>query len=395
MFVKWLYYHWFGILKISLEGFFINRFLNLCNNEEINIMSLERENGTYIKFEILKKDFKKIRYIAKKTKCKVKIENKIGLPFLLNKYKRRKVFAVALSAVAFFIVVLSNFIWDIEVTGCENILAEEVVDILDKKGISIGKFNNGINFDKIENEIKIENPEIAWIGIDSDGTKINVKIKEALEIPKMIDENVPTNIVAIQDARITKLVVRNGTARVTVGQDVKKGDILVEGVMEGKYKGVRDVHADADITGVVYVEKEKTEMYNQESKIKTGNVEKSFSIIIKKNKINFDKRVSKFKKYDTIRTNNKIKLFSKFLLPIDVEKTVKEEYILESKTYSKEELEEKIVKQLEENLEVTYNISKYDEKNKIRDVMVNELPNGLSVKLTYEIQIEIGSKVTK
>lgn len=395
MFVKWLYYHWFGILKISLEGFFINRFLNLCNNEEINIMSLERENGTYIKFEILKKDFKKIRYIAKKTKCKVKIENKIGLPFLLNKYKRRKVFAVALSAVAFFIVVLSNFIWDIEVTGCENILAEEVVDILDKKGISIGKFNNGINFDKIENEIKIENPEIAWIGIDSDGTKINVKIKEALEIPKMIDENVPTNIVAIQDARITKLLVRNGTARVTVGQDVKKGDILVEGVMEGKYKGVRDVHADADITGVVYVEKEKTEMYNQESKIKTGNVEKSFSIIIKKNKINFDKRVSKFKKYDTIRTNNKIKLFSKFLLPIDVEKTVKEEYVLESKTYSKEELEEKIVKQLEENLEVTYNISKYDEKNKIRDVMVNELPNGLSVKLTYEIQIEIGSKVTK
>jgi similar to stage IV sporulation protein len=395
MFVKWLYYHWFGILKISLEGFFINRFLNLCNNEEINIMSLERENGTYIKFEILKKDFKKIRYIAKKTKCKVKIENKIGLPFLLNKYKRRKVFAVALSAVAFFIVVLSNFIWDIEVTGCENILAEEVVDILDKKGISIGKFNNGINFDKIENEIKIENPEIAWIGIDSDGTKINVKIKEALEIPKMIDENVPTNIVAIQDARITKLLVRNGTARVTVGQDVKKGDILVEGVMEGKYKGVRDVHADADITGVVYVEKEKTEMYNQESKIKTGNVEKSFSIIIKKNKINFDKRVSKFKKYDTIRTNNKIKLFSKFLLPIDVEKTVKEEYILESKTYSKEELEEKIVKQLEENLEVTYNISKYDEKNKIRDVMVNELPNGLSVKLTYEIQIEIGSKVAK
>ena len=110
----------------------------------------------------------------------------------------------------------------------------------------------------------------------------------------------------------------------------------------------------------------------QENKVKTGNVETDFSINIKKNKINFNKRVSKFKKYDTIRTNNKIKLFSKFLFPFEIEKIIREEYILENKTYSKEELENKILKELEENLEVTYNISKYNEKYKRRDVVVNE-----------------------
>ena len=51
---------------------------------------------------------------------------------------------------------------------------------------------------------------------------------------------------------------------------------------------------------------------------------------------------------------------------------VEVKYILENKTYLKEELENKILKELEENLEVTYNISKYNEKYKRRDVVVNE-----------------------
>ena len=97
-------------------------------------------------------------------------------------------FAVALSAVAFFIIFLSNFIWDIDVIGCEHMLEKDIVDILNKKGISIGKSKHNINFEKIENEIKIENPKIAWIGIDIEGTKINAQIKEAIEIPDVISE---------------------------------------------------------------------------------------------------------------------------------------------------------------------------------------------------------------
>ena len=181
MLMKWIYYHWLGYVRVNLEGFFINRFLNLCKNENIDMCSLVSDNGTYIKFEVLKKDFKKIKHIAKKTKCRVKIEKKIGIPYFLNKYKKRKVFAVALSAVTFFIIFLSNFIWDIDVIGCEHMLEKDIVDILNKKGISIGKSKHNINFEKIENEIKIENPKIAWIGIDIEGTRISAQVKEAIE----------------------------------------------------------------------------------------------------------------------------------------------------------------------------------------------------------------------
>ena len=44
---------------------------------------------------------------------------------------------------------------------------------------------------------------------------------------------------------------------------------------------------------------------------------------------------------------------------------------------------------------MTYNISKYNEKYKRRDVVVNKDESGISVRLTYEVQIEIGTKVAK
>ena len=43
-----------GSVRIRVEGFFIERFLNICRNKNIFIQDLHRENSTYIKIRILK-----------------------------------------------------------------------------------------------------------------------------------------------------------------------------------------------------------------------------------------------------------------------------------------------------------------------------------------------------
>lgn len=361
-----------GMVKIKVEGFFIERFLNLCKNENIIFKSLEKKDSSFITFEIMKSDFRKLKVIARKTGCKVKIENKTGLPFFVNKYKKRKVFAVAVSVIAFFIIGLSNFVWEVEIEGLQKIGKADFKNYIEEKGIKVGCFKPQINIEQIENEIKIQREDIAWVSIEFLGTKAKISIKESIDIPKIINKDEIVDIVANSNAVIEKIVVRNGTARVKEGDVVKKGDLLVEGIMEGKYKDDRMVHADADIIGKVLCTSERFDTYIQKNKVKTGRIEKKNSINIKNFKINFNKRVSKFEKYDTIRTNNKIRLFSNFLFPIEIEKIKFEEYYFEDKNYSKEELENKIVKELEEELEIRYKISQYADKHKRRDVVVNE-----------------------
>ena len=395
MIIKLIYMFFAGYVTVNIEGFFIERFLNICRNKNIVLQDLRRENNTYIKVKILKSDFKEIRHIAKATKCKIKIEKKSGIPFFVNKYRKRKIFAVAVLVIAIFIFILTKFIWNIEVYGNENISTEEITNLVKDYGIEIGKLKFNINTDKISNSIRLNREDLSWIGIKIQGTNVIITVEEAIKAPEIIDKNEMCNIVAKKDAIISKIVVQSGTARVAVGDEVKKGDLLVEGIMEGELLGPREVHAEANIYGKNIFEKEKKEEFIQNMKVETGKKEEKNEICINKFKINFNKGVSKFKNYDTISSNQKVKFFSNFYLPIEIKKTIYKEITNEVKTYSEEELKEKIKKELEEEMELEYEISKYNQKNvKVTDYS-NLDANGLKLKLVYEVQEEIGEKQIK
>ena len=391
MIFKLIYMFFSGYVTIVIEGFFIERFINICRNNNIILLDIEKANSTYLKVKILKSDFKDIRHIAKKTKCKIKIQKKNGLPFFINKYKKRKIFAIAILVIAIFIFVSTKFIWNIQIDGNEKITEEEIISMISEFGLSTGVLKKDIDVDKISNSIRLERDDISWIGISIKGTSAIITVKEAIEVPEVIDKNEICNIVANKDAIVSKLVVHNGTARVIVGDEVKKGDILVEGVMEGEHLGNRLVHADANVTGLIYFEKEKKEEFVQNRKIETGNMEIKREICMNNFKINLNKKLSNFENYDTIYSNHKIKLFSNFYLPIEVKKTTNVEIKNELVEYTEEELKEKIEKELEEELEKEYNISNYE--NKTKNVEVNLEQDGIVLKLIYEIKEEIGEKI--
>lgn len=391
MFFKLIYMFFSGYVTIVIEGFFVERFINICRNNNIVLLDIERQNNTYLKVKILKSDFRDIRHIAKKTKCKVKIEKKSGLPFFVNKYRKRKIFAIAILVIAIFIFTLTKFIWNIEIIGNDKISDEEIMSMVSEYGINRGVLKKNIDTEKISNAIRLERDDISWIGINIKGTNVSINVKEAIETPEVIDRKEICNVVAKENAIISKIVVHNGTPRVEVGAEVKKGDILVEGVMEGTHLGDRLVHADANITGVIYFQKERKETFLQNKKTETGNMEIKREICINNFKINLNKRLSNFENYDTIYSNHRIKLFSNFYLPIEIKKITNTEIKNELVEYSENELKDKIEKELEEELEKEYNISSYENKNK--DVEVNLEPDGMRLKLTYEIKEEIGTKV--
>ena len=85
MWVKILLNYIMGYVRINIEGYYIERFINICTNKKITIWKLKREKNISLKFNAGISDFKEITKIAKTLQCKTKIEKKKGLPFILNK----------------------------------------------------------------------------------------------------------------------------------------------------------------------------------------------------------------------------------------------------------------------------------------------------------------------
>ena len=118
-------------------------------------------------------------------------------------------------------IFITRFIWNIDIIGENNINADEIKTLLSENGISVGKLKGSFNLDKAINKIRMEREDISWIGIDIKGTNLIVKINEADKSPEVIDVNEVCNIVADKSGEISKILVKQGTARVEVGDEVK------------------------------------------------------------------------------------------------------------------------------------------------------------------------------
>lgn len=222
MFFKILIYYILGYVNISVEGFFLERFINMCISKKVLLWNLKRKKSSFLYANLGMKDFKKIKEIARITKCKVKIERKRGLPFLFNKYKKRKIFFIALLIVILVTFGISNFVWNIEVTGLNTIDEKEILENLNSDGLKIGTLKAKVNTKEIINNLRLQRNDIAWVGIHLKGTNAVVEIVEADKKPEIVNENEYCNIVSDKEGVITKINVQNGTALVKKGDIVKK-----------------------------------------------------------------------------------------------------------------------------------------------------------------------------
>ena len=388
MFIKIIFSYILGFLKISVKGYYIERFINICKNNKITIWNLKRKDNIELNLNVRIKEFKEICKIARKTGCKVKIKNKKGIPFLLHRYKKRKIFIIFLICIMLLIGLSSCFVWNVEIKEENGYELENIREDIEKAGLKVGIFKGKINTKEIINKIRLERKDVAWMGIELKGTNAIVKLVKSDEKPDIIDEDEYCNIISNKEGIITKISVQNGTANVKVGDTVSIGDILVNGWMEGKFTGIRYVHSLAEIEAKVWYTESVKIPYNVTETKYTGNEEEKYGIKFNNFQINFTKKYSKFKIYDTIETENKIKLFSDFYLPISIVKTTYKEQEKIEKTYSVEEAKNIGIKQLEEKLD-----EKIENKDNIVNKNINtyEQADGVLVYVTYEVLENIGT----
>ncbi len=163
MFIKIILSYILGYLRITVEGYYIERFINICKTNKITIWNLKRDKDIRLYLNVRIQEFKELIKIAKNTKCKIKISRKKGLPFLLHKYKKRKIFFILLILLIFFIILSSNFVWNVQIEVENNQNLENILQDIENAGLKTGKLKSKVDTKEIINQIRLQRKDVAWV----------------------------------------------------------------------------------------------------------------------------------------------------------------------------------------------------------------------------------------
>ena len=161
------------------------------------------------------------------------ISDVLGVYGFIRRIKYKPVIAVGGAMVACMLFLLSNMVWDIRVSGNENVADARIVYELSKEDFSVGKFWWACDLGKIEASLLSSVNEIGWININRRGAVAYVEVVETKgDGDKDEDVGVKySNIVADSDCVIEEINVSQGVPVVNVGDVVKKGDLLISGII--------------------------------------------------------------------------------------------------------------------------------------------------------------------
>ena len=254
---------------------------------------------------------------------------------------RNKAAIIIATVVSVFIMLFTyDLVWDVRVDGNLELSDAAVVRMLAENGFSVGDRWSKSERSVIENCILSNCLDISWININRRGTVAYVTVLENTDNTSKDEEHKISyaNIVSEVDCVIEDITVKKGKAMVKVGDAVKKGDLLIAGILPDEAGG-KLCKAEGTVIGrvsddiCVEVNRNYIELSEKKEKI-VGIRLKIFKFCanIFKNHRNLSDEC------DIIEEINVFSLFGKCLLPIELQIDYAITGTLLEKEYSDQEL---------------------------------------------------------
>lgn len=277
-----------GCYTLKAEGKFPERILNFASTSGIYIQNVRRRDSDTLTFTVSRKGAKKL------LECnieglEVSIFAKFGIPFFLQKHKKRGLLFTLPIIVAIAVIIFSQFIWRVEITGGDKVLRSQVQKVIEKNGIRFGSLKYKIDQYNIKRKAIMELDDLSWMWVDIRGTTAKVKVQKRTLRPQVNEIHEPSDVIAMHSGIIEKMQTFCGQPLFKEGMTVEKGQVLITGVFKSENENIPVYYHHASGNVILKVYEKKTVVIPKKTLIKTptGRKKSVFSLNFKKNNIKF------------------------------------------------------------------------------------------------------------
>ena len=226
MIISFLHY-FLGYLTVEINGEFCERLLNLISLNKVSAWNIKRKVDKIL-LSVKVKDIWKLRKIRRKTGIKVRIIERKGVPFIIQKYHLRYGFVFGLILFFSIIYILNMFVWRVEIVGNQSVSSEEIFKTCEAIGIKNGIKKSKFDSYKLRDELLLNAEKLSWASLNLEGSVITVNVSE---IKNDFNSEEYCNIISDYNGVIKSIKVQKGSASVSVGDAIQKGDLLISGVV--------------------------------------------------------------------------------------------------------------------------------------------------------------------
>ena len=386
-----------GFLRIRVWGYSPERFMNLCGSRGIRLWDITRREADYVMYISLP-GFFRLRPIVRKTGTRVSVLKRCGLPFLVRRMRKRKVFVMGFPACLAFLLIMSRFIWAIDLEGNRAVTDDMLLDFLSENGVTYGTAGNAVDLERLEEMLRETFGEVTWASITIEGTRLSVNIREndlmmTQEEAREALEGYPgSDLLSTQEGTVVSILTRQGIPQVTAGTEVKKGDLLVSGAVpvtadDGSVREYQYCHADADVVVAYETAFEETLPLNYEYKNYTGRQKRTFFLCFGEKKLLFRLGSCRFLKYDTVTQENQLKVLGQIFLPVSWGFEVNREYFNVEAVYQAEQAGQILEERLEKKIEGLYDLGV---QIKQKNVTINTVGGSAVLNAVFKVEGKTG-----
>ena len=227
--------------------------------------------------------------VSEKRNFSVKLKHRSGLYWIGKSLIKRPILVVFFSIILFLSFYLPSRVLFLAVEGNVTVPAKQILEAAGECGIKFGARRVEVRSEMMKNALLEKMPQLQWAGINTAGCTATISVRERTIQQENKEESKGIySIVASRDGIIQNCTVYSGNPLCSVGQAVKKGQVLVSGYLD---LGIvtRGTRAEAEIRALTFRNLDAVSLHAQAERGTLTQVKTHYSIRIGKKVIKFYK----------------------------------------------------------------------------------------------------------
>ena len=215
-----------GFLLLRITGQNQAAFISECARVGIPQWAVKYRGGQVLLCSSVR-GFLLMRKPARRHRCQVEVLSRKGVPFLLQKARRRLFFSLGALLFAGLLWLLTSMVWRVDVEGSKRVESADVLEIVRQEGLRLGAWRHNVDTERVATAILREFPQLAWAGVRIRGSTAVVQLVDRALVPPLL--RLPGDIVAARAGVVVRIIAFSGEAVVRAGDTVALGQMLLSG----------------------------------------------------------------------------------------------------------------------------------------------------------------------